>query len=121
MGQLPSYVAFKKDTMVLFEADRTTRFKRIKNGSYRASLLAPYTGRYYSAELDITYTLIERDGKLLFKRTPFDDPKPVHVLAENALRTTLGEMRLHFTQDGSVKGFDFNAGRVNQIKFRKIK
>jgi len=30
-------------------------------------------------------------------------------------------MRLRLAKDGSVKGFDFNAGRVNQIKFRKVK
>ena len=46
---------------------------------------------------------------------------PVYVLDENALRTSTGEMRLRLNDDGSVRGFDFNAGRINQIKFRKVK
>lgn len=121
VGQLPSYVTFTKDFMILFRAEKSTRFKRILPKRFTPPSLAPYTGTYYSHELDICYTIAEKDGALQFKRTLFDDPKPVHVFAENALRTSIGEMRLHFGKEGSIKGFDFNAGRVNQIKFRKVK
>ena len=121
IGQLPNYVMFKNGHMILYEADKTSRFKRIRDEQYCAPSLEPYTGRYHSAELDIHYTIEEKDGMLHLKRTPFDKPKPVYVFAENALRTSTGEMRLHLGNDGAVKGFDFNAGRVNHIKFRKVK
>ncbi len=109
------------ENLTIKEDTKVTRLKRIRPERYKARSLASYVGTYYSNELDIRYTIIENNGTLQYKRSPFDEPKPVHVLAENALRTPIGEMRLRLDKDGSVKGFDFNAGRVNQIKFRKVK
>ncbi len=116
-----SFTGNKNENLTLKEEEKVTRFKRVRAERYKAPSLTPYAGTYYSAELDIRYTITEKDGALQFKRTPFDEPKPVHVFAENALRTPIGEMRLRLDKDGSVKGFAFNAGRVNQIKFRKVK
>jgi len=121
IGQLSDYVTFTDENMILFKADSTTRFKRIQNERYYASSLKPYIGNYYSAELDIHYTIEEKNGTLQLRRTPFDEPKPVYILAENALGTAIGEIRLRLNDDGAIKGFDFNAGRVNHIKFRKVK
>jgi CubicO group peptidase (beta-lactamase class C family) len=121
IGELPNFVTFKNGTMTLYRTDKVVRFKFIRKERHQAGLLAPYTGTYYSSELDIRYTLVEKDGALQLRRTPFDQPMPAYVFAENALRTSTGEMRLRLNHDGSVSGFDFNAGRVNQIKFRKVK
>ena len=121
IGKLPHYVMFKDGIMILYKADLTSRFKRVRDKRYCAPSYEPYIGNYHSTELDISYIIEEKDGRLRLKRTSFDDPKPVYVFAENALRTSIGEMRLRFHDDGSVKGFDFNAGRVNHIKFRKVK
>jgi len=109
------------ETMVLKEENKVTRFKRIDAKWFATDSLTRYAGNYYSSELEIQYIIHEEDDVLKFKRTPFDAPKPVQIVAENTLRTSIGEMRLRLAKDGSVKGFDFNAGRVNQIKFRKVK
>ena len=124
LAAFPVFLVFtgdRNENLTIKDGTKVTRLKRIQPKRYIAPSLASYIGAYYSHELDIRYTIAEKDGALQFKRTPFDVPKPAHVFAENALRTPIGEMRLHWNKDGSLKGFDFNAGRVNQIKFRKVK
>ena len=124
VASFPVFLVFsgdKNENLTIKEDGKITRLKCILPKRHAAPSLAPYTGTYFNAELDIRYTITEKNGTLQFKRTPFDEPKPVHIFAENALRATIGEMRLRFDKDGSVKGFDLNAGRVNQIKFRKVK
>jgi len=124
VGDLPSYLVFSgadNEIMTMFQTDRVTRFKRIAADRYRPSSLNIYAGRYYSPELDVQYSIIEADNALTLKRIPFDDPKPVYVYAKNALRTSIGEFRLTLDMDGNIKGFTLNAGRVKNIKFRKVK
>jgi hypothetical protein len=124
ISPFPVFLTFSgegNENLTIKEDSKVTRLKRIRPERYKAPSLAPYTGTYYSHELDIRYSITGNDGTLQFKRTPFDEPKPVHILTEDTLLTSLGEMRLRLDSDGSVKGFDFNARRVNQIKFRKVK
>jgi CubicO group peptidase (beta-lactamase class C family) len=124
ISPFPFFLTFSgegNENLTIKEDTKVTRLKHIRPDRYKAPSLAPYTGTYYSHELDIRYTITGNDGTLQFKRTPFDEPKPVHILTEDTLLTSLGEMRMRLDKDGSVKGFDFNARRVNQIKFRKVK
>jgi CubicO group peptidase (beta-lactamase class C family) len=116
-----SFAGSSNENLVIKEGARVTRFKRIDAKRFTAPALSPYAGSYYSNELDIHYFIAEKDGALQFQRTPFDTPKPVHVFARNSLRTSLGEMRLRLNKDGSIKGFELNAGRVTGIKFRKVR
>jgi len=124
VGELPSHLVFSgagNETMTMFQTDRVTRFKRIAAERYHPSSLSIYAGRYYSQELDVQYSIIDADNALTLMRIPFDDPKPVYVYAKNALRTSIGELRLTVDKDRNIKGFTLNAGRVKNIKFRKIK
>lgn len=124
LAAFPVFLVFAgkgNDNLTVNEDSKATKPKRIRARRYSAPSMTPYVGTYHSRELDVRYAFLEKDGTLQFKCTPFDDPRPVHVFAENALRTPIGEMRLQFDRDGLIKGFDFNAGRVNQIKFRKVK
>ena len=115
------FTGVRNETMTFKEQNKATRFKRIDAKRFASDSLTRYAGTYYSSELDIQYIILEEGDVLKFKRTPFDAPKPVQIIAENTLRTPIGEMRLRLDKSGSVNGFDFNAGRVNQIKFRKVK
>jgi hypothetical protein len=124
VGEMPSCLVFSgtiNKIMTMFQTDRVTLFKRIGLERYHPSSLSVYVGTYYSPELDVQYGIIEVDGTLTVKRTSFDDPKPVHVYAKNALRTSIGEFRLAIDKEGTIKEFTLNAGRVKNIKFRKIK
>jgi CubicO group peptidase (beta-lactamase class C family) len=123
--QLEQYPVFLSLTgknnqkLVITEGEKDTPFKRIRSERYVPPALSPFAGVYYSAELDIRYKIIEKDGGLFLLKTPFDSPIPVKVFAPNSLRTQLGELRLQLGRNGSIKGFDLNAGRVIHIKFRK--
>jgi len=120
----PVFLTFagnKNKNLIFKEEEKGSRLKQIRSKRYIAPSLSPYIGNYYSAELDICYTIAEKDDVLQLKCTPFDEPKSVHFFAENALLTSIGELRLRLGEDRSVKGFELHAGRVNHIKFRKVK
>jgi len=123
LGTFPIFLTFsgKNNEHVVMAGERVNRFTRILPQRYTPPSLAPYTGEYYSPELDIRYTIAEKDGVLQLKRTPFDESQPVHPFAENALRIPIGELRLRLGKDGAVKGFTLNSERVINIKFRKVK
>ncbi len=124
LGQYPVFLAASgknNQRLTITEDERVSHFKRILPQRYSPPALTPYPGEYYSAELDIRYSIVEKDGKLHLKRTPFDAPQAIQFFAPNALRSAIGELRLRLGKDGSIKGFDLNAGRVTHIKFLKAR
>lgn len=98
----------------------TTKFKRVRSERFKPPLSVTYTGEYFNPELNIRYNITIKNDTLQLKRTSFDDPKPLYPFTENAFICETGEIRWQFN-NGSIKGFILNAGRVNQIKFRKVK
>ncbi len=70
-------------------------------------------GRYYSSELDVTYTLA-REGKGLVLKAPGSDPMPLTVWVKGEYSGPYG-LRLAMESDG----FLLHAGRVRNLKFVK--
>jgi CubicO group peptidase (beta-lactamase class C family) len=80
--------------------------------------LAALAGRYASSELDTTWRLEAKDGKLYLRYRG----APEDALAPSvADRMSVGGAVLHFTRDasGQPTGFTVDAGRVRGIAFRK--
>ncbi len=81
-----------------------------------ARQLAEYAGTYYSQELDVTYVLGARDGRLFLKR---------RLAAEAPLTPTyadafsLGGTTIRFTRNkaGTVDGLSQSSGRVLHLHF----
>ena len=71
IGELPNFVTFKNRTMTLYRTDKVVRFKFIRKERHQAGSLAPYTGTYYSSELDIRYTLAEKGWRVAVKAHTF--------------------------------------------------
>ncbi len=84
-----------------------------------ASDLQAFAGRYASEEVDTTWDLIVRDGKLFVRH---------RGLPEDALRPTVegafavGGMNLVFQRaaGGRITGFTLDEGRVRGIQFRRV-
>jgi len=81
--------------------------------------LSALAGRYASAELDTSWRLEAKDGKLYLRyRGAPEDPLAPSV----ADRMSVGGEVLHFTRDasGQANGFTVDAGRVRGIAFRRM-
>lgn len=80
--------------------------------------LKEYRGDFYSEELQVTYKLALKEGKLYFvhKNAPNSPLKPT-------LRDmfTIRRLNIHFTRDkeDKITAFTLNAGRVKNLRFDK--
>jgi CubicO group peptidase (beta-lactamase class C family) len=99
-------------------AGRPDQFERVER--YKPSLeeLEQYVGKYYSPELEVTYTLSVKDGKLCLKRRKYgtQEMKPIvkDIFAEKMLN-------MIFSRDpsGSISGFKASSGRILDLDFVK--
>ena len=82
-----------------------------------AADLAAYAGRYYSDELDTTYTLEVKDGALALAARRLNGTLVPSARDE----FTLGSMVLRFARDaeGRPSGFHLGAGRVRNLHFTR--
>jgi CubicO group peptidase (beta-lactamase class C family) len=91
---------------------------------YQATALAPadlaqYAGRFESSELEATYRVEVKDGKLVL-RMSWQEPATLEPTVRDEFRGPNGEA-LVFRRDGKgqITGFDVFAGRVRNIFFSK--
>jgi CubicO group peptidase (beta-lactamase class C family) len=84
--------------------------------------LAPYAGAYRSPELDTSYEVVLREGRLWLKRRKFDDAALSPTITDGFLASgSGGETHLEFRRDsaGRISGFSLTAGRVRRIEFQR--
>ena len=94
-------------------------FEPVEPWSPTAADLSALAGRYASSELDTSWRLEAKDGKLYLRyRGAPDDP----LVPSIADRMSVGGEVLHFTRDasGQATGFTVDAGRVRGIAFRRM-
>ena len=103
---------------MVMEGQKGVRYEKIEPAKPTPAELQEFAGDYRSEELDTTFRLAEKDGKLFF----------VHKNAvPNALQPTLpdkfaaGPLALRFVRGNEKKitGFALNAGRVKNMSFVK--
>lgn len=85
------------------------------------SKLSEYEGSYYSDEIDSTYRVALRDGKLVVFRKKFD-PMPLTPAFRDAFTTMsiLGTVRFTRDSQNQINGFRLSAGRVRNFVFVRI-
>jgi CubicO group peptidase (beta-lactamase class C family) len=83
--------------------------------------LDDYVGKYTSDELEVVLTLAVKDGKLVMRRRPADEFELRPVYADDfQAGGGLGTVRFSRGQDGKVSGLAFFAGRVLDVRFRRV-
>ncbi|MFC2160106.1 serine hydrolase domain-containing protein [Acidobacteriota bacterium] len=96
--------------------------KKIPLDKLNSEQLKAYAGDYYSEELDVTYRLFLKEGKLYLalENRHRSYPKLPFVPALKD-QFTLGGLQLQFFRDeqDEVASFTINAGRVKNIRFVK--
>lgn len=84
--------------------------------------LAAFAGVYRSDELDTSYEILIRDGKLWVKRSKFRDAPLRPTIADCFVGVVDGgEAHLEFHRDGAgrVVRLELNTGRVRHIEFKR--
>ncbi|MEX2283185.1 MAG: serine hydrolase domain-containing protein [Gemmatimonadota bacterium] len=95
---------------------RPVKLERMRDRPTAQDLKA-FEGTYYSPELDVTWTLVAADGRLMLKRKRFDD-SPLAPSYADAF-TGVGLFRFSRDNQGRVDGFRFGNGRVRNLRFER--
>ncbi len=95
------------------------RLKRVAEWKPSAGEMQALAGSYYSQELDSTYRIEVRDGKLklLRKKLRTHDVEP--TFADALYVRQLGFARVERGANGKVTGFRLTAGRIRDLEFKK--
>jgi CubicO group peptidase (beta-lactamase class C family) len=106
-------------SFLMIRGDDTSRYEEVRPAP-QAIATSDYTGTYASDELDVRLEVVVRDGKLMIRRRPDDWLELRPSYADDFQAAGLGTVR--FTRDGAgkVSGFSIYAGRVVDVRFRKV-
>jgi len=121
MGDVTMSGAAGKRSLRLIRADNdTNRYEEVRPAT--SPRLEDYVGTYTSDELDIVLTVAVKDGKLVLRRRPADEfeLRPVYTDDFQA-GGGLGTIRFSRGADGKVSRLAFFAGRVLDVRFKRIK
>lgn len=81
--------------------------------------LSRLAGRYYSAELDATFSVSAADGGLSLQRDTDLDPLPLQAIGADRFRFRAMTIRFERDASGGVTSLAVDAGRVRDIRFER--
>jgi CubicO group peptidase (beta-lactamase class C family) len=127
MADVPAevYVAFARDAGGISGMSRTINGK--PRGHFRpftrrratAADLAPYSGSYYSPELDITYRLYLSGDRLMFRIPYVAEQELTPMFEETFENSDYGSFTFDRAGNGAVTGFTLQSGRVRNLAFTR--
>lgn len=105
------------------EAGRTTSIQEpVKAASYRPEQLAEFVGEYYSPELNTTYSITIKEGKLLLRTGNWGDfLLTARFLDSFANPEEMGSIMFIRGPKNRIQGFSIRSGKVRNLRFSKIK
>jgi hypothetical protein len=121
IGELAFSGTAPSRTFSLIRADGdTAKYEEVRSAPPTVPV-ADYTGTYASDELDVRFTIAVKDGQLVLRRRPADEIELRPVYADDFQAAEgLGTMRFNRSASGAVTGFSFYAGRVVDVRFKRI-
>jgi CubicO group peptidase (beta-lactamase class C family) len=103
--------------LTVFQNGNETICKRKEELVLSSLNIEDYTGNYYCEELAVTYLLFIEDGKLKLKIANYDSQE-LKIYEFDAF-TTDGNLIRFNRNNGTINGFELDAGRVTNLKFVK--
>jgi len=104
-------------SLTVFQNGNENIWKRKEELDLSSLNMEDYTGNYYSEELDITYLLFLEDEKLKVKIANYDSQE-LNIYEIDTF-TSDGNLVRFNRENGVIKGFELDAGRVTKLKFEK--
>ncbi len=104
-------------------SDQSSHFQKfITDTSHPDESLEPYTGVYYSPELECRYGIVLRDNNLFLTNSKYNDSKLVLVGKDHLMGNTWWMNQLMMLRDSknNIVGFEVNSDRVMHLRFNKI-
>ncbi len=104
-------------TLTVFQNGNETTGTRKAESALSILNLEDYTGEFYSDELDVSYLFVVEDAKLKVKVADYEaqelTPKETDTFVYD------GKLVRFNRENGAIKGFELDAGRVTNLKFDK--
>jgi CubicO group peptidase (beta-lactamase class C family) len=108
-------------TMILVRADADTAHFTEVAAPPKTIPVNDYLGTYTSDELDARFVVTARDGKLVFNQRPYEQIEVQPVYPDDfQAGGGLGTVRFTRNAKGKVTGFSFFAGRVLDVRFKRV-
>jgi CubicO group peptidase (beta-lactamase class C family) len=111
-----TWITFQKDDyseVTLYLQGNESKIKRIKSSKLVLEELTEYAGRYYSEEIDQTFTLFIKNDSLYIANFEM-------VFAEkNKFLTDWGVFRFKRRNNGNIVGFTLNAALLRNLWFKR--
>ena len=84
--------------------------------------MAEYTGRYYSNEIETTYTIVLKDDELLMQHYQLEDDLKLDPTNKDQFGSEMPIQTVEFVRsnDGEITGFNASNGRTRDVFFRKM-
>ena len=99
------------------EGRDTEVLEKVQPLTLTAEDLSPLAGRYYSEELDATWTLTVENGALVIHRRGAPPQSTMPVVGDEFMA---GGLTLRFVRaDGRVQGLVLDLGRVRDLRFER--
>ena len=124
IGTLPFSVAdvmLEKQLQPLPAGDRTNDTANSPTGEQKdfpVEDARQYLGSFYSEDLDVIYRVIEKENRLycsIKNRQPF----VLQAKNQDLFEMETGELKFERGSNNQVTGFNVNAGRVTNLKFKR--
>jgi CubicO group peptidase (beta-lactamase class C family) len=84
--------------------------------------MAEYTGRYYSNEIETSYTIVLKDEELVMQHYQLEDDLKLDPTHKDQFGSEMPIQTLEFIrgEDGEIVGFNASNGRTKDVFFRKM-
>ena len=107
--------------MKMINPNSVTIFKRQPKNFPKVS--AEFSGRYYNAETEAFYTIVEKDGALTLTHRKFNDV-PLKQIAPDQFTSPywwMSHIRFLRNKKGKIEAFEVNAGRIMHLRYSKVR
>ena len=124
-AQFQAFIKFEKQSkrkpMLLHihpEGEKLETYEAFKSAKPTPEQLKEYEGDYYSEEIEVTFKLVLKEGKLFFVHKNAPKP-PLQPTLQDTFAVRGFKIRFFRDEEKGISGFILNAGRVKNLRFNK--
>ena len=110
----------KTQSAVLRQDGLTLPMKRVEIVAPSAQQLKPYVGKFYSADLDVTYEISGSDGGSLRLQSPAGDANLDLVGKDEFAGPGIGTVKFACAGDGPCNALTIDVGRASNLQFARV-
>lgn len=110
----------KTQSAVLRQDGLTLPLKRVEIVPLSERQLKSYIGKYYSADLDVTYEILRGDGGSLRLQSPAGDANLDFVVKDEFAGPGIGAVKFSCAGEGLCNALTINVDRASNLRFDRV-